>query len=34
MKSTGTDRVEKSIDLKATPARVWRALTDHTEFGT
>jgi uncharacterized protein YndB with AHSA1/START domain len=29
-----TDRIEKQIELKATPARVWRALTDHREFGT
>lgn len=28
-----TDRIEKTIDLKATPARVWRALTDSAEFG-
>ena len=28
-----TDRIEKSIDLKAPAARVWRALTDHREFG-
>jgi uncharacterized protein YndB with AHSA1/START domain len=28
-----TDLVEKSIDLKAPIARVWRALTDHDEFG-
>jgi len=28
-----TDRIEKQIELKATPARVWRALTDHREFG-
>ncbi len=28
-----TDRIEKRIELKATPARVWRALTDHQEFG-
>ena len=28
-----TDRIEKRIELKATPARVWRALTDHREFG-
>ena len=27
------DRIEKSIELKATIARVWRALTDHEEFG-
>ena len=29
-----TDRIEKRIELNATPARVWRALTDHREFGT
>jgi uncharacterized protein YndB with AHSA1/START domain len=28
------DRIEKTIDLKAPRARVWRALTDHQEFGT
>jgi uncharacterized protein YndB with AHSA1/START domain len=27
------DRIEKAIELKATVARVWRALTDHHEFG-
>jgi uncharacterized protein YndB with AHSA1/START domain len=27
------DRIEKSIELKAPVARVWRALTDHREFG-
>ena len=26
------DRIEKQIELKATLARVWRALTDHREF--
>jgi len=26
------DRIEKQIELKATPARVWRALTDYREF--
>lgn len=26
------DRIEKRIELKAPVARVWRALTDHTEF--
>jgi uncharacterized protein YndB with AHSA1/START domain len=25
--------IEKSIQLKAPVSRVWRALTDHTEFG-
>ncbi|MBV8513236.1 MAG: SRPBCC family protein [Xanthobacteraceae bacterium] len=28
-----TGRIEKTIDLKAPVARVWRALTDHREFG-
>jgi uncharacterized protein YndB with AHSA1/START domain len=28
------DRIEKNLELKATPARVWRALTDYREFGT
>lgn len=28
-----TDRIEKHIELKAPVARVWRALTDHVEFG-
>jgi len=28
------DRIEKTIDLKAPVSRVWRALTDHREFGT
>lgn len=28
-----TDRIEKTIDLKAPIERVWRALTDHREFG-
>ena len=29
-----TDRIEKSIDIAAPLERVWRALTDHEEFGT
>lgn len=29
-----TDRIEKTIDLKAPVERVWRALTDYREFGT
>lgn len=29
-----TDRIEKSVELKAPVARVWRALTDHVEFGS
>ncbi len=28
-----TDRIEKRIELKAPLSRVWRALTDHREFG-
>ena len=27
------DRIEKTLELKAPVARVWRALTDHKEFG-
>ena len=27
------DKIEKVIELKAPVSRVWRALTDHTEFG-
>ena len=27
------DRIEKVVDLAAPVARVWRALTDHEEFG-
>ncbi len=27
------DRIEKQIHINATVARVWRALTDHHEFG-
>lgn len=27
------DSIVRSIDIKAPPARVWRALTDHKEFG-
>lgn len=28
-----TDRIEKQIDINAPVSRVWRALTDHVEFG-
>jgi uncharacterized protein YndB with AHSA1/START domain len=28
-----SDRIEKQIDIVAPVARVWRALTDHREFG-
>jgi len=27
------DRIEKTIELKAPVSRVWKALTDHQEFG-
>ena len=33
MTNTTTDRIVKQIDLDASPSRVWRALTDHREFG-
>ncbi len=28
-----SDRIEKTIELKALLSRVWRAVTDHREFG-
>ena len=28
-----SDRIEKTVELKAPVSRVWRALTDHEEFG-
>ncbi|HEX7004131.1 MAG TPA: SRPBCC family protein [Trueperaceae bacterium] len=28
-----SDRIEKSIELEAPRSRVWRAITDHREFG-
>ncbi len=28
-----TDRIVKTVELKATVSRVWRALADHNEFG-
>ena len=28
-----TDRIEKSVDLDAPIERVWRAVTDHVQFG-
>jgi uncharacterized protein YndB with AHSA1/START domain len=33
MATNPTDRIEKKVLLKAPRARVWRALTDATEFG-
>ena len=32
--STETDRIQKQVLLRAPRARVWRALTDHREFGS
>ena len=32
--SSTTDRIEKTVTLKAPRARVWRALADSQEFGT
>jgi uncharacterized protein YndB with AHSA1/START domain len=32
--TTATDRIEKTILLRAPRTRVWRALTDSREFGT
>jgi len=29
-----SDRIEKAIELNVPVSRVWRALTDHREFGT
>ena len=28
-----SDRIEKTVEMKAPVSRVWRALTDHKEFG-
>jgi uncharacterized protein YndB with AHSA1/START domain len=28
-----SDRIEKTVDLSAPVARVWKAITDHREFG-
>jgi uncharacterized protein YndB with AHSA1/START domain len=33
MSSNSTDRIEREILLEATPARVWRALSNAEEFG-
>ena len=33
MTEANQDRIEKIVDLEAPVARVWRALTDHEEFG-
>jgi uncharacterized protein YndB with AHSA1/START domain len=33
MAKSSSDRIEKQIELKAPVSRVWKALTDHMEFG-
>lgn len=33
MANDSNDRIERSVELKAPVDRVWRALTDHEEFG-
>ncbi len=33
MNAMDQDRIEKIVDLAAPVSRVWRALTDHEEFG-
>ena len=32
--SSGTDTIRKQVQVKAEIGRVWKALTDHREFGT
>ncbi|GGG97670.1 SRPBCC family protein [Silvibacterium dinghuense] len=32
--SVTSDRIEKTIELRAPQSRVWQALTDHEQFGT
>jgi uncharacterized protein YndB with AHSA1/START domain len=34
MEATVTDRIEKQVMLRAPRSRVWRAITDATEFGS
>ena len=33
MNQSDQDQIEKVVDLAAPVSRVWRALTDHEEFG-
>ncbi len=33
MSPSDQDRIQKTVDLAAPVSRVWRALTDHVEFG-
>jgi uncharacterized protein YndB with AHSA1/START domain len=33
-KTSTTDRIEKTIDMKASRARVWKAISDSKQFGT
>lgn len=34
MTETTVDRITRTVEIEAPAARVWRALTDHREFGT
>jgi uncharacterized protein YndB with AHSA1/START domain len=34
MNATSSDRIEKQVVLRAAKSRVWRALTDASEFGS
>jgi len=34
MSQPNSDSIEKIVELKAPVSRVWKALTDHEEFGT
>ncbi len=34
MAEANQDRIEKIVELRAPVSRVWRALTDHVEFGS
>ena len=34
MNTSSTDRIHKEITLRAPVSRVWRAISDHEEFGT
>src|SRR5262245_44213845 len=33
MNTSSTDRIVQTIELRASPGRVWRALTNHKEVG-
>jgi len=33
MEDISNERIERAVEVNASPARVWRALVDHKEFG-